>query len=117
MSKRKLVLLAAMLAILVLGIAMPAAAQLNTGNVQNTQGVVQYKGAADDTGLTGTNSGSPAGDTSLTGTNSDSAASDNTDDTDEEACQKRITDVLKSEFRITLEDEDDEESLEELCDR
>ncbi len=117
MSKRKLVLLAAMLAILVLGIAMPAAAQLNTGNVQNTQGVVQYKSGADDTSLTGTNNGSPPGDTSLTGTNSDSAASDDTDDIDEEACQKRITDVLKSEFRITLEDEDDEESLEELCDR
>ena len=103
MSKRKLVLLAAMLAILVLGIAMPAAAQLNTGNVQNTQGVVQYKGKANDTSLTGTNSGS--------------AASDDTDDVDEEACQKRIADVLNSEFGITLEDEDDEESLEELCDR
>jgi hypothetical protein len=103
MSKRKLVLLAAMLAILVLGIAMPAAAQLNTGNVQNTQGVVQYKGKANDTSLTGTNSGS--------------AASDDTDDVDEETCQKRIADVLNSEFGITLEDEDDEESLEELCDR
>ena len=117
MSKRKLVLLAAMLAILVLGIAMPAAAQLNTGNVQNTQGVVQYKGKASDTSLTGTNSSSPAGDTSLTGTNSGSPASDDTDDVDEEACQKRIADVLNSEFGITLEDEDDEESLEELCDR
>ena len=117
MSKRKLVLLAAMLAILVLGIAMPAAAQLNTGNVQNTQGVVQYKGKANDTSLTGSNSGSPAGDTNLTGTNSGSAASDDTDDVDEEACQKRIADVLNSEFGITLEDEDDEESLEELCDR
>jgi uncharacterized protein YkwD len=69
MSKRKLVLLTAMVAILVLGITIPAVAQLNTGNVQNIQRVLQYKSAADDPSLTGTNTGSTPGDTGLTGTN------------------------------------------------
>ncbi len=40
MSSKKLVLAAAMLAILVLEIAIPAAAQINTGNVQNAQRVL-----------------------------------------------------------------------------
>ena len=48
MSKRKLVLLTAVVAILVLGITIPAVAQLNTGNVQNAQGVVQSCSVADD---------------------------------------------------------------------
>ncbi len=72
MSKRKLVLLTAMVAILVLGITIPAVAQLNTGNVQNIQRVLQYKSAADDPGLTGTNTGSTPGDTGLTGTDTGS---------------------------------------------
>ena len=61
MSKRKLVLLAAMLVVLVLGMAMPAAAQLNTGNVQNAQGIIRDGSTAGDTGLTGANTGSTAG--------------------------------------------------------
>ena len=83
MSKRKLVLLAAMLVVLVLGIAMPAAAQLNTGNVQNVQGVLSDGSKAGDTSLTDTNSGSTPGDTGLTGANTGSTAGN---DTDVETC-------------------------------
>jgi uncharacterized protein YkwD len=83
-SKRLVVLLAAMLvAILVLGIAMPAAAQLNTGNVLNIQRVVSDGSPGGDISLTGTNSDSAAGDTGLTGANSGSTAGN---DTDVETC-------------------------------
>ena len=61
MSKRKLVLLTAMVAILVLGITIPAVAQLNTGNVQNVQGVLSDGSKTGDTSLTGANTGSTAG--------------------------------------------------------
>ena len=100
-SKKRLVVLATMIAILVLGIAIPAAAQLNTGNVQNAQGVVR--------------DGSTAGGTSLTGANTGSTAGNGTDI--EEACQHRIIDVLRNEFGITVKAEEENEKLvEELCD-
>ena len=83
MSKRKLVLLTAVVAILVLGITIPAVAQLNTGNVQNAQGVLSDGSKAGDTSLTDTNSGPTPGDTGLTGANNGSAAGN---DTDVETC-------------------------------
>ncbi len=84
MSKKKLVLLAAMLVVLVLGIAMPAAAQLNTGNVQNIQRVVSYGSPpGGDISLIGTNSDPVAGDTGLTGANTGSTAGN---DTNVETC-------------------------------
>jgi uncharacterized protein YkwD len=83
MSSKRLVVLAAMLVVLVLVITIPAAAQFNTGNVQNVQRVLQYKSTADDPGLTGTNTGSTVGDTGLTGTNTGSAVGN---DTDVETC-------------------------------
>ncbi len=83
MSKRKLVLLTAVVGILVLGITIPAVAQLNTGNVQNAQGVLSDGSKVGDTSLTDTNSGSTPGDTGLTGANNGSAAGN---DTDVETC-------------------------------
>ncbi len=74
MSSKRLVVLAAMLVILVLGITIPAVAQLNTGNVQNVQGVLSDGSKAGDTSLTDTNSGSTPGDTGSTGANNGSAA-------------------------------------------
>ncbi len=74
MSSKRLVVLAAMLVVLVLGITIPAVAQLNTGNVQNVQGVLSDGSKAGDTSLTDTNSGSTPGDTGSTGANNGSAA-------------------------------------------
>ncbi len=79
MSSKRLVVLAAMLVILVLGITIPAVAQLNTGNVQNAQGVLSDGSKDGDTSLTDTNSGSTPGDTGLTGANNGSAAGNDTD--------------------------------------
>jgi uncharacterized protein YkwD len=80
MSSKRLVVLAAMLVVLVLGVTMPAAAQLNTGNVQNIQRVLSYDSPpGGDISLIGPTSDPVAGDTGLTGANTGSAAGNATD--------------------------------------
>ncbi len=104
MLSKKLVLPAAMLAI-VLVVAVPAAAQVNTGNVVNEQGITSHGSTSGDV-ATG---GSGVVDPDVEGGVSDVKA------LKEKACHDRITDILKSEFGIATDAKDDK-LVNKLCD-
>ena len=105
MLRKKLVLPAAMLAI-VLVVAVPATAQVNTGNVVNEQGITGHNSTVGDINT----GGSGVVDPGIQDGVLDAKA------LREEACHDRITDVLKSEFGIATNAKDDK-LVKKLCDK